>query len=114
MIAVIFEFTPIEGRFADYKALAEGLADDVSRAEGFISIERFESISNKGKFVSLSFWRDEESVKKWRNLQKHREAQKKGRASIFKSYRLRIASVLRDYEMDKRDQAPSDSRKVHG
>ena len=113
MIAVIFEFTPIEGRFADYKALAEGLADDVSRAEGFISIERFESISNKGKFVSLSFWRDEESVKKWRNLQKHREAQKKGRGGIFQSYRLRIASVIRDYEMDKREQAPKDSRSIH-
>ena len=114
MIAVIFEFTPIEGRFADYKALAEGLADDVNRAEGFISIERFESISNKGKFVSLSFWRDEESVRKWRNLQKHREAQKKGRGGIFESYRLRIAEVLRDYTMDERAQAPRDSVKVHG
>ena len=114
MIAVIFEFTPIEGRFADYKALAEGLADDVSRAEGFISIERFESISNKGKFVSLSFWRDEECVRKWRNLQKHREAQKQGRGGIFKSYRLRIAQVLRDYAMDERAQAPKDSIQVHG
>jgi len=114
VIAVIFEFTPIEGRFADYKALAEGLADDVNRAEGFISIERFESISNKGKFVSLSFWRDEESVRKWRNLQKHREAQKKGRGGIFESYRLRIAEVLRDYTMDERAQAPRDSVKVHG
>ncbi len=114
MIAVIFEFTPIEGRFADYKALAEGLADDVSKAEGFISIERFESISNKGKFVSLSFWRDEQSVRKWRNLQKHREAQKKGRGGIFESYRLRIAEVLRDYTMDERAQAPDDSVKVHG
>src|ERR1041384_2111284 len=91
MIAVIFEFTPAEGRFADYKALAEGLADDVRNSEGFISIERFESITSKGKFVSLSFWRDEEAVRKWRNLQKHREAQKKGRGGIFKSYRLRIA-----------------------
>jgi heme-degrading monooxygenase HmoA len=114
MIAVIFEFTPIEGRFADYKALAEGLADDVNQAEGFISIERFESISNKGKFVSLSFWRDERSVRKWRNLQKHREAQKKGRGGIFESYRLRIAEVLRDYTMDERAQAPDDSVKVHG
>ena len=114
MIAVIFEFTPIEGRFADYKALAEGLAGDVSKAEGFISIERFESISTKGKFVSLSFWRDEESVRKWRNLQKHREAQKKGRGGIFQSYRLRIAQVVRDYTMDERAQAPQDSQKVHG
>jgi heme-degrading monooxygenase HmoA len=114
MIAVIFEFTPIEGRFADYKALAEGLAEDVSKAEGFISIERFESISTKGKFVSLSFWRDEESVRKWRNLQKHREAQKQGRGGIFESYRLRIAEVQRDYTMDQRAEAPKDSVKVHG
>ena len=114
MIAVIFEFTPLDGRFADYKALAEGLAEDVSNFEGFISIERFESISNKGKFVSLSFWRDEECVRKWRNLQKHREAQRQGRGGIFKSYRLRVANVLRDYTMDERGQAPADSVKVHG
>jgi heme-degrading monooxygenase HmoA len=114
MIAVIFEFTPLDGRFADYKALAEGLAEDVRNFEGFISIERFESISNKGKFVSLSFWRDEECVRKWRNLQKHREAQRQGRGGIFKSYRLRVANVLRDYTMDERGQAPADSVKVHG
>ena len=114
MIAVIFEFTPAEGRFADYKALAEGLADDVRNSEGFISIERFESITSKGKFVSLSFWRDEEAVRKWRNLQKHREAQKKGRGGIFKSYRLRVANVLRDYSMDERAQTPKASQQVHG
>ena len=114
MIAVIFEFTPAEGRFADYKALADGLADDVRQSDGFISIERFESITTKGKFLSLQFWRDEECVRKWRNLQKHREAQKQGRGGIFKSYRLRIAEVLRDYTMDERAQAPKDSVKVHG
>ena len=114
MIAVIFEFTPKEGRFADYKALAEGLAEDVRQADGFISIERFESITNKGKFVSLSFWRDEDAVRKWRNLQKHREAQKKGRGGIFGSYRLRVATVMRDYSMDERAHAPDDSVKVHG
>lgn len=114
MIAVIFEFTPREGRFADYKALAEGLADDVRNSDGFISIERFESISNKGKFVSLSFWRDEEAVRKWRNLQKHREAQRKGRGGIFASYRLRVAQVMRDYTMDERGETPRDSVQVHG
>ena len=114
MIAVIFEFTPLDGRFADYKALAEGLAEDVRNFDGFISIERFESITNKGKFVSLSFWRDEEAVRKWRNLQKHREAQKKGRGGIFRSYRLRVAQVLRDYTREERAQAPADSVQVHG
>ncbi len=114
MIAVIFEFTPAEGRFPQYLELVETLKEDLARAEGFISLERFESLYNKGKYVSLQYWKDEESLRQWRNLQKHREAQKKGRAGIFKSYRICIASVLRDYEMDKRDQVPQDSREVHG
>ena len=114
MIAVIFEFTPAEGRFPEYMALVDTLRADLAKAEGFISLERFESITNKGKFVSLQFWRDEECVRKWRNLQKHREAQKKGREAIFKSYRLRIAEVVRDYTMEERAQAPGDSVAVHG
>ena len=114
MIAVIFEFTPAEGRFPDYMALVDTLREDLAKAEGFISLERFESITNKGKFVSLSFWRDDEAVRKWRNLQKHREAQKKGRGGIFRSYRLRVAQVLRDYTMGERGQAPADSVQVHG
>ena len=118
MIAVIFEFTPAEGRFPDYMELVGTLKADLDKAEGFISLERFESITTKGKFVSLQFWRDEEAVRKWRNLQRHREAQKKGRAGIFETYRLRIASVVRDYTMDERTEAPEDSlsfhSKVHG
>ena len=114
MIAVIFEFTPADGRFPDYMKLVGELKADLDRAEGFISLERFESITNKGKFVSLQFWKDEESVRRWRNLQKHREAQKHGRASVFDSYRLRIASVVRDYTMDERDQVPTDSKAVYG
>ena len=114
MIAVIFEFTPAEGRFPDYMELVGTLKADLDKAEGFISLERFESITSKGKFVSLQFWKDEESVRKWRTLQKHREAQKKGRAGIFKSYRLRIASVVRDYTNDSRKEAPRDSVEVHG
>src|SRR5689334_12300489 len=114
MIAVIFEFTPAEGRFPEYMGLVDTLREDLAKAEGFLSLERFESITNKGKFVSLQFWRDEESVRKWRTLQRHREAQSKGRAGIFESYRLRIASVVRDYTMDERSQAPADSVKVHG
>ena len=114
MIAVIFEFTPAEGRFPEYMDLVGELKADLAKADGFISLERFESITTPGKFVSLQFWRDDEAVRKWRNLQKHREAQKKGRAGIFASYRLRIASVIRDYEMDKRGEAPRDSLEVHG
>jgi heme-degrading monooxygenase HmoA len=98
--------------------LVATLKGELEKADGFISLERFESITNQGKFVSLQFWRDEEAVRNWRNLQRHREAQKKGRGGIFASYRLRIASVVRDYTMDERDEAPADSlsfhSKVHG
>jgi len=114
VIAVIFEFTPAEGRFSEYLDLVSTLKADLEQAEGFISLERFESITTKGKYVSLQFWRDEESVRKWRNLERHREAQAKGRAGIFKSYRLRIAGVLRDYTLDERAQAPADSVRRHG
>jgi heme-degrading monooxygenase HmoA len=114
MIAVIFEFTPSPGRFPDYMALVETLKPELAKADGFISLERFESITAPGKFVSLQFWRDEESVAKWRNLHKHREAQKKGRGGIFASYRLRIAGVIRDYTMDARTGAPADSVAAHG
>ena len=114
MIAVIFEFTPAPGRFPDYMELVGQLKAELDKAEGFISLERFESITSPGKFVSLQFWRDEASVARWRNLQKHREAQKKGRGGIFASYRLRIAGVSRDYTMDGRTQAPADSVAAHG
>ena len=114
MIAVIFEFTPAEGRFSEYMDLVATLKADLEKAEGFISLERFESISTPGKYVSLQFWRDEEAVRKWRNLQRHREAQAKGRAGIFQSYRLRIAAVVRDYTMDERAQVPADSVRIHG
>lgn len=114
MIAVIFEFTPAEGRFPDYMALVDTLRADLAQAEGFLSLERFESITTRGKFVSLQFWKDEESVRKWRNLQKHRDAQRQGRAGIIGSYRLRIAEVTRDYTMDERAQAPKDSVAIHG
>lgn len=114
MIAVIFEFTAVPGRRDEYLELAAGLSDAVKGFDGFLSIERFQSLGNPDRYVSLSFWRDEEAVRKWRNLQQHREAQARGRGGIFSAYRLRIASVIRDYEMDQRAQAPADSRQVHG
>ena len=114
MVAVIFEFTPAPGRFPDYMDLVGQLKPELDKAEGFISLERFESISTPGKFVSLQFWRDEACIANWRNLQKHREAQKQGRGGIFASYRLRIAGVIRDYTMDARAQAPGDSVTAHG
>jgi heme-degrading monooxygenase HmoA len=114
MIAVIFEFQPAEGRSAEYFDLAAGLRSALEKVDGFISIERFESVTNKGRFVSLSFWRDEEAVKSWRTLEQHRLAQARGRGGVFADYRLRVASVIRDYGMNERDQAPRDSRATHG
>ena len=114
MVVVIFEVWPAPGRRAEYLDIAARLKPELEKVDGFISVERFESVTQKGKFVSLSFWRDEEAVRKWRNLQKHREAQKKGRGGIFRSYRLRVAQVMRDYTMDERAQAPKDSAQVHG
>jgi heme-degrading monooxygenase HmoA len=114
MIAVIFEFTPAEGRTQDYFDLVAQLKPELEKAAGFISLERFESLTTKGKFVSLQFWQDEESVRNWRNVQLHRKAQAAGRAGIFREYRLRVAGVLRDYTQGERAQAPKDSVAVHG
>ena len=114
MIAVIFEFSAADGRSADYKRLAEGLSDEVRKFDGFLSIERFQSTSDPSRMVSLSFWRDEDAVRKWRNVQKHREAQAKGRGGIFTDYRLRVCSVIRDYGKRQRGEAPNDSQLIHG
>jgi len=113
MIAVIFELTAAPGRRQEYFDLAAGLADELKKIDGFISIERFQSVNDPEKFVSLSFWRDEDAVRQWRNLEKHREAQAKGRAGIFSSYRLRVCSVMRDYTLKERSQAPVDSLSFH-
>jgi heme-degrading monooxygenase HmoA len=114
MISVIFEFWPAEGRTAEYFDLAGALREELASIDGFISVERFESVTTRGKFVSLSFWRDEEALRQWRNLERHRGAQSAGRGGVFADYRLRVASVIRDYGMNDRDQAPADSRARHG
>src|SRR5215831_12650440 len=108
MIAVIFEVVPAPGRRQDYLDLAASLRPELEKIDGFISIERFASLYNEGKILSLSFWRDEESVAQWRRLAEHRAAQAAGRGGIFRDYRLRVASVIRDYGMFDRAQAPSD------
>jgi len=110
MIAVIFEVWPRErDRYLDIAAQLRPLLDTI---DGFLSIERFQSLSDDGKLLSLSFWRDEAAVAAWRNLEAHRAAQTAGRATILADYRLRIAGVVRDYGMTDREQAPPDSRAV--
>ncbi|MCG6932804.1 MAG: antibiotic biosynthesis monooxygenase [Gallionella sp.] len=114
MIAVIFEVWPVADRAREYFDLAAELRPLLEEIEGFISIERFESLTTKGKYLSLSFWRDEESIRTWRNFGEHRNVQAKGRSSVFSEYRIRVASVVRDYGLDERDEAPDDSRFEHG
>lgn len=113
MIAVIFEIAPNADGRAHYFDRAATLRPCLEATEGFISVERFESLSEPGKLLSLSFWRDEQAVAAWRNNQQHRQAQSVGRACVLKDYRLRVATVSRDYGFADRDQAPDDSRQVH-
>jgi len=114
MIAVIFEVWPENDGAESYFDLAAGLRPLLDEVDGFISIERFESVTTKGKYVSLSFWRDEEALWEWRNLSQHREAQALGRGELFSDYRIRVASVVRDYGMTDRDEAPQDGRGALG
>ena len=113
MIAVIFEVWPKPEHRQDYFDIAADLKPQLQSIDGFISVERFESLTETGKILSLSFWRDEAAVAAWRNTMEHRRAQARGRGKILADYRLRIASVIRDYGKDDRAQAPKDSRAVH-
>ncbi|MBL6457097.1 antibiotic biosynthesis monooxygenase [Belnapia sp. T6] len=115
MIAVIFEVEPAEGRFEDYLDHAARLKPLLEQVPGFISVERFRSLTNPAKLLSLSFWEDDAAVACWRNQAAHRASQAAGREGIFAGYRLRVAAVLRDYGMaERRDQAPADSLALHG
>jgi len=113
MIAVIFEALPAAGRRDAYFDIAAQLRPELEKIEGFISIERFQSVSDANKVLSLSFWKDEASIAQWRNLELHRKAQAAGRTSVFADYRLRVAQVLRDYGMNDRTEAPTDSKTIH-
>ncbi len=112
MIAVIFEVHPAEGRMDDYLRIAADLRPSLDGIEGFISIERFQSLADAGKLVSLSFWRDEAAIAQWRRMYGHRRAQAAGRETVLAEYRLRVAEVVRDYGLTEREEAPADSRKA--
>lgn len=113
MIAVIFEVLPSEEGRQAYFDTAAALRPALEAMDGFISVERFESLTEPGKLLSLSFWRDEDAVARWRAMSAHRDAQVSGRAGVFADYRLRVAHVLRDYGLRDRDEAPGDSRERH-
>ena len=109
MIAVIFEVTPTKEGKQEYLDIAAGLREHLTQMPGFVSIERFQSLTEPEKLLSLSFWDDEDSVRKWRTLEEHRMAQSKGRHQLFKNYRIRVCQVERDYTKDSREEAPDDS-----
>ena len=110
MIAVIFEVEPHEGAAQRYLDIAASLRPELEAIDGFVSVERFESLTRPGRYLSLSFWRDEAAVRAWRCQEHHRAAQQAGRSTVFADYRLRVAEVLRDYGLHERAQAPEDAR----
>lgn len=112
MYAVIFEVKPKKTGKDAYLKLAAGLRGFLQNRAGFISIERFQSLVDDDKILSLSFWENETAIKNWRNLLEHRSAQKKGKESLFHSYRIRVAQVTRDYSIYDRHEAPSDSNDI--
>mgnify|MGYP001233965088 FL=1 len=114
LIAIIFEVTPNEGMADDYLKIAGEMRGFVEQIDGFISVERFQSLTNPDKLLSVSFFESEAAVEEWRRLAAHRSAQKAGRETLFRDYRLRVLQVLRDYGKDDRGQAPSDSLDIHG
>lgn len=109
MIAVIFEVLPKPGKAQRYFDLAAELKPMLASIDGFISVERFRSLTTEGKFLSLSLWRDEEAVRAWRTHGGHRRGQQEGRTDVFQDYRIRVAAVMRDYGLTDRDEAPADS-----
>jgi heme-degrading monooxygenase HmoA len=114
VIAVIFEVEPKPGRAARYLEIAAALRPTLESIDGFVAVERFESLTRPGNYLSLSTWRDEDAVRRWRTEAAHRAAQRLGREQVFAGYRLRVAAVLRDYGMSEREQAPADSAAVPG
>jgi heme-degrading monooxygenase HmoA len=114
MLAVIFEVWPHPEHRIGYLDWAAQLKEELLRMDGFISIERFQSLTDPGKLLSLSVWRDEASLAAWRNLESHRAAQAAGRGTMFKDYRIRIVQVVRDYGLNERSETPADSRSRHG
>lgn len=114
MIAVIFEAVPADGHAHEYFDIAAALKPHLAGIEGFLSIERYQSLADPARYLSLSFWEDEAAIARWRNTSGHRAAQSAGRARILGDYRLRIAVVTRDYGLHDRAEAPADSRSAHG
>ncbi len=98
----------------NYLDVAAALKDELIKSEGLIRSERFSSLIDEGKLLSLSVWESEEAVSKWRNQTKHRMGQQEGRDSIFESYTITVTSKIRSYSNIDRTEAPLDSNKTFG
>jgi heme-degrading monooxygenase HmoA len=110
MIAVIFEVNFKPGSAQRYFDIAAALRPELERIDGFVSVERFQSVTRPDTYLSLSYWRDEDAVRRWRNQAQHRLGQREGRERVFENYRIRVATIVRDYSLHERDQAPADSQ----
>ena len=108
MIVVLFEVEPLSGKDTRYFDIAANLREELAQVDGFVSVERFQSLTRPHVYLSMSWWRDEEAVRAWRTQAAHRQGQQEGRDSVFSNYRIRVAQMLRDYSLKQRDQAPDD------
>ena len=113
MIAVIFEVYPHEEHKLEYLDIAASLKPVLEQVDGFISVERFQSLTDPKKLLSISFFENEDALEEWRNVMAHRNAQRKGRQDLFDDYRIRVSHVLRDYGMNEREEVPADSKAAH-
>src|SRR5690242_18647985 len=113
MIAAILEVYVKEEHRQEYLDIAAQLRPLLDDIDGFISVERFESLYTPGKLISLSFWRDEEAIAAWQQVREHHIAQAKGRSTIFEDYRMKIARVMWDYSKHDRAQAPQNRQVSH-
>ena len=104
-VVVLFEVTPTAEGKVRYLELAAQLKLLLSDAKGFIHSERFSSLNEEGKLLSLNVWENEESVKKWRNELHHRMSQSEGRERLFENYRITVAYVIREYDDYNRREA---------
>ena len=114
MIIVLFESKPTPGKISTYLSMGEALRDHLKTVDGFIAIDRFQNVNDSSRLIAVSYWRDRESVDKWRKDELHRRIQADTRDNVFVDYRLIVAEVLRDYGKFNREQAPDDSKVAFG
>jgi heme-degrading monooxygenase HmoA len=96
MFAVIFEVSPKPEQWDTYLGYARALRPELERIDGFLDNERFSSMRRPGWLLSLSTWRDEKAVIRWRIFARHHEIQERGRSEVFRDYHLRVGEIIAD------------------